>query len=85
MDKVQKLSNSECYTPSSEPFTVTDTILIWYLKFAWPHVMDTSMGIEESTKIFVLSLFATRFHAGFLLALYLNPEDGSFLFLLNFC
>jgi hypothetical protein len=32
MDTVQKPSNSECHTPSSKPFRIYMSVLIWYLK-----------------------------------------------------
>jgi hypothetical protein len=35
MEKVQKPSNSECYTPSSEPFRIYMKIIIYTASEAW--------------------------------------------------
>jgi hypothetical protein len=40
MDKVQKLSSKECYTPSSEPFRVQDIVVVLKWKMLFQHDGD---------------------------------------------
>jgi hypothetical protein len=69
MDKVQKHSNPECYTPSSEPFRIYYVILLSYV----------TQYLRNCTYSFHIRKAATDvvIHNKFVVALALDVEQNS--------